>query len=117
MRYQQSRGILEETKSPLRRVGPRLTLITARKSPHFLAGIFVGVITHCAVKMRVVHVLKNGNFDSDRSLFKEPLDEGNKTWNEMPLVTLEREDHLTASRPQMDISEKRATFCNVSCQL
>ena len=108
---------MEETKSPLRRVGPCLTLITARNSPHFLAGIFVGVITHCAVKMRVVHVLKNGNFDSERSLFKEPLDEGNKTWNEMPLVTLEREDHLTASRPHMDTSEKRATFCIVSCQL
>ena len=72
----------------------------------------MGVIFHCAVQMKVVHVLKNGKVDSERSLFKEPLDEGNKTWNEMPLVTLEREDHMTASRPHKTICEKRATFCN-----
>ena len=34
-------------------------------------------------------------------------------WNEMPLVTLEREDHMTASRPHKVISEKRATFATV----
>ena len=33
-------------------------------------------------------------------------------WNETPIVTLEREDHMTASRPHKVISEKRATFCN-----
>ena len=38
-------------------------------------------------------------------------------WNEMPLVTLEREDHLTASRPHIEISEKRATFCKASYEI
>ena len=54
--------------------------------------------------MKVVKALKNRNLDSEKSLFRKTLDEGKETWNEMPLVTLEREDHLTASRPHMNLS-------------
>ena len=35
----------------------------------------------------------------------------------MPLVTLEREDHLTASRPHVEKSEKRANFCKASYEI
>ena len=64
--------------------------------------------------MKVVKALKNRNSDSEKSLFRKTMDEGKETWNEMPLVTLEREDHLTASRPHVERSEKRATFCKAS---
>ena len=75
------------------------------------------VMRCCAAKMKVVQALKNRNSDSEKSLFRKTLDEGTKTWNEMPLVTLEREDHLTASRPHVGLSEKRATFCKASYEL
>ena len=67
--------------------------------------------------MKVVQALKNRNSDSEKSLFRKTMDEGKETWNEMPLVTLEREDHLTASRPHIEISEKRATFCKASYEI
>ena len=67
--------------------------------------------------MKIVQVLKIRNSDSEKSLFRKTLDEGKETWNEMPLVTLEREDHLTASRPHIEISEKRATFCKASYEI
>ena len=64
--------------------------------------------------MKIVQALKNRNSYSEKSLIRKTLDQGKETWNEMPLVTLEREDHLTASRPHIEISEKRATFCKAS---
>ena len=67
--------------------------------------------------MKIVQALKIRNSDSEKSLFRKTLDEGRETWNEMPLVTLEREDHLTASRPHIEISEKRATFCKASYEI
>ena len=67
--------------------------------------------------MKIVQALKIMNSDSEKSLFRKTLDEGKETWNEMPLVTLEREDHLTASRPHIEISEKRATFCIASYEI
>ena len=67
--------------------------------------------------MKIVQALKIRNSDSEKSLFRKTLDEGMETWNEMPLVTLEREDHLTASRPHIEISEKRATFCKASYEI
>ena len=64
--------------------------------------------------MKIVQALKIRNSDSEKSLFRKTLDEGKETWNEMPLVSLEREDHFAASRPRNNICEDRASFCKAS---